>query len=687
VDTLVASYETKDILNIALVGHAGSGKTTLSEVLLHRAGGVNTAGSVEKGSTVCDFDAQEKALQHSLDVAVCHLDYRGTHINLLDTPGYPDFIGRAISALPAVETAAVVINAQWGIEMVTQRMMEIAAQRHLCRMIIVNKIDAPDTDLPGLLAKIQETFGKECLPLNLPAQGGREVVDCFFSLSGKDSDFSGVDAAHTEIIDQVVEVDEELMELYLEQGEELSPEQLHDPFEEALREGHLVPVCFVSAQTGAGIDQLLEVFARLMPNPMEGNPPLFLKGEGEKAVPVGVVCDPGMHVIAHVFKVSVDPFIGRLGVFRIHQGTVTTNSQLFVGDARKPFKVAHLLKLQGKDHTEVASALPGDICAVAKVGEIHYDAVLHDSHEEDHYHLRSIDIPPAMYGLAISTTRRGDEQKLSEALHKIQAEDPSIRIEHRASLNETVIWGMGELHLRVVLEKMKEQYNVEVQTQPPSIAYRETITGGAEGHHRHKKQTGGAGQFGEVFLRVEALERGAGFEFVDAVVGGAIPSQFIPAVEKGVRKVLETGAIAGYPLQDIRVTVYDGKYHPVDSKEIAFVTAGKKAFLDAIMKARPIVLEPIADIEITVPGDSMGDITGDISGMRGMISGTSALADNHVEIRGKVPLSELANFQSRLKSQTGGEGTYTMSFSHYDPVPPRTQQDLMGAFHPAEDTD
>ncbi len=683
----MAKYTSQDIRNIALVGHAGSGKTTLAEALLHKAGAISSPGTVERGSTVCDFDPQEKQLQHSLDPAVCHLDYQGKHVNLIDTPGYPDFMGRALSVLPAADTVAVVINAQIGIEMVTQRMMASAANRGLCRTIIVNKIDAQDANLPALLEQIRESFGPECLPINLPAAGGQSVADCFFAPSSETTDFSSIEETHTHIIDQVVEVDEALMELYLEQGEELSPEQLHDPFEKALREGHLVPICFVSARSGAGIPELLEIFARLMPNPMEGNPPAFLKGEGNDAVPVQVVPDPQKHVVAHVFQVSIDPFVGRLGIFRIHQGTVTANSQLFIGDARNPFKISHLLQLQGKNHTEVHSGIPGDIRAVTKVDEIHFDAVLHDSHDEDHYHLRSIEMPPPMFGLAIEPTRRGDEQRLSDALHKLDAEDPCMRVEHRAAANETVIRGLGELHIRAVLEKMQERYNVEVKTHPPSIAYRETVTAPAEGHHRHKKQTGGAGQFGEVFLRIEPLERGAGFEFVDKVVGGVVPSQFIPAIEKGVRQVLDSGAVAGYPLHDVRATVYDGKHHPVDSKEVAFVAAGKKAFLDAIHKANPIVLEPIVTIEITAPGETMGDITGDIASRRGRINGTSALPGGQVEISGQVPLSELGNYQSKLKSMTGGQGAYTMEFSHYDPVPPKTQQMLEKAYRPGEEAD
>ena len=680
-------YTTEDIRNVALVGHGGTGKTMLAEALLRKAGAIAAKGEITRGTTVCDFDAQEKEHQHSLNTAIASLDYKGKHINLLDTPGYPDFLGRALIALPAVETVAVVIDARSGIEMSTRRMMEAAAERGLARMIIVNKIDAEDTDLEGLLTQIQEAFGAECLPINLPAKGGKAVADCFFAPYDGDTDFSSPSEANTQIIDQVVEVDEELMELYLEQGEELAPEKLHDAFEKALREGHLVPVCFTSGETDTGIEELLEVIVRVMPNPSEGNPPLFVRGDGDDAERVEMEPDASKHVLAHVFQVTIDSFVGKMGIFRVHQGTVTKDSQLFVGDGRKPFKVGHLFSIQGKDHNEIDAGIPGDICAVAKVEEVDFDSVLHDSHDEDEIRPVKVKLPAPMFGLAIETKNRGDEQKLSDALHKLSAEDPCFVVEHHASMNETVIRGLGDLHLRMVLEKMAERYNVEVDTRPPKIAYRETIRKAAEGHHRHKKQTGGAGQFGEVYLRVEPLERGAGFEFVDKIVGGVIPQQFIPAIEKGIRQVLESGAIAGYPMQDVRVIVHDGKFHAVDSKEVAFVSAGKKAFLDAVSKANPIVLEPIVDIHVTVPQDNMGDITGDLSSKRGRISGTSTGAGGMLTISGQAPLSELDSYQSQLKSVTGGAGSYSMEFSHYDPVPPAIQKQLSAEFKPAADED
>ncbi len=678
-------HDTAHVRNIALVGHAGSGKTTLLEALLAKTGAIRSPGRVDKGSTVSDYLKQEKQHHHSLDTAVCHFKHDGVFVNILDTPGYPDFAGRSMSVLSGVETAAVVINAQAGIEMVAQRLMKFAARQHLCRMIIVNKIDADDADAQAVLEQIQQEFGRACLPLNLPANGASTVADCFFNPSDDTPDFSSVEAAHTELIDQVVELDEELMEIYLEQGQDISPEQLHDPFEKALRRGHLVPVCFVSAETGSGLNQLLNIFTKLMPSPLEANPPEFFQGEGEDVKAVKATGNPDDHFIGHLFKINVDPYIGRMGIFRVHQGTIKSGDQMYVGERRKAFKVSHLYRLQGKQTIEVANAVPGDICAVAKIDELHFDAVLHDSHDEDQFHLKSVPLPPPMYGVALELSRRGDEKKLSDALHKLTAEDPSLLLEFNTQANETVLRGLGELHLRLVLERMKDEFDVDVQTHPPKISYRETVTRKADGHYRHKKQTGGAGQFGEVYLHVEPLDRDAGFEFVNKVVGGSIPYQFIPAVEKGVRQMLTGGAIAGYPIQDVRVTVYDGKHHPVDSKEVAFVAAGKKAFADALEKARPIVLEPIAHVEVTTPPGHVGDITGHLSGVRGRIYGNDTLSSNRVRIKADVPVAELGDYQTTLKSLTGGEGAYTMSFDHYDSVPSDVQKRLCAEFRPAED--
>jgi elongation factor G len=678
-----SSAAIESIRTIALVGPSGAGKTCLAEALLVASGTLTTAGTLERGTTVSDFDPLERRMLHSLNASVLHLQHRDTRIHCIDTPGAPDFFGQSLPALEAVETVVVVVNAQTGVEPMAMRMMEHAATRGRDRLIVVHRIDAPGVNLPDVLAQIQSAFGRECLPLNLPDAGGTKVVDCFHNREGH-SDFGSVDAAHRALVEQVVEVDADFVDRYLNDGD-IDASELHVPLEQALRESHLIPVCFASAKSGAGIAELLDVIVKLLPHPGEANPPEFLRGEGEGAEKLSAAPDPKRHVLAHVFKVTVDPFVGRMGIFRIHQGTVTRDSQLYIGDGRKPFRVGHLFMLQGKDHVEVQSALPGDIVAVAKVDDIRFDAVLHDAAEDDHIHLAPLPFPKPVHGLAIAPKRHGDEQRMWEILTKLVDEDPCLKLEHVAGTNETIVYGLGELHLRCLLERLRDVYRFDVETRPPRIAYRETVTAPAEGHHRHKKQSGGAGQFGEVYLRIEPLPRGTGFEFVDQVKGGTIPGQFIPAVEKGVREVLATGAISGNPVVDVRCVVYDGKHHSVDSKEIAFVTAGKKAFMAAIREARPIVLEPIVNVEINAPSSALGDITGDLASRRGMVSGTANGAPGTMTVRGQAPMSELLGYQSRLNALTSGQGRYTIDFSHYEAVPPNTQQQLVGQFKVRDD--
>jgi len=666
---------------VALVGPSAAGKTSLAEALLWKAGAVGAPGSVEKGSTVSDADPLEKRALRSLNTSVLHFEHREITTHLVDTPGAPDFLGQSLPALEAVETAAVVINAAAGVEPMAVRMMEWAKQRERDRIIVVNKIDAQGVNMEALLADIQAAFGRECLPVNLPSQKGEAVLDCFWKIKdeGPPPDFSSVEAAHRALVEQVVEVDAAFVERYLNEGD-VDPAELHAPLEQALREGHLVPVCFVSARTGAGVPELLDVIERLLPDPTESNPPAFLEGEGDAAKPVQAEPDPDKHVLAHVFKITQDPYVGKMGVIRVHQGTLTKDSQLYVGDGRRPFKVGHLFLLQGKELTEVSKAVPGDLCAIAKVEELHFDAVLHDAAEDAHMHLKPLEFPVPVHGLAITPRRRGDEQRLHDILQKLVSEDPCLRVEHVASTNETVVYGLGELHLRTLLDRLQEVQNCQVDTRPPRIAYRETISAPAEGHHRHKKQTGGAGQFGEVFLRVEPLPRGSGFQFADEVKGGAIPNNFMPAVEKGVRQAMEEGVVAGYPVVDLKCVVYDGKHHTVDSKEIAFITAGKKALQAAVQAARAVVLEPIVNVEISAPEANMGDITGDLASRRGQVSGTRADAVGSLTVLAQAPLSELASYQSRLNSLTGGQGRYTIAFSHYEPVPANVQQQLASQY-------
>ncbi len=681
------------IRNIAITGHAASGKTSLIEAILHKSGVIGRAGTVEEGTTVCDYEPEEKLHKHSLKTAVVNFEHEGRQLNLIDTPGYPDFIGHALSAFPAVETVAVVLGADRGVQTVSRRLLKVAEERKLPRMIIINKIDDHVGECEELLANLREQFGSVCLPVNLPCKGGTDVVDLWEHSDGQ-ADFSSVAEGHRAIIEQVVEMDEELMATYLEQGEKLNPKQLHDAFEASLREGHLVPVVFCSARTGAGIDDLMHIMANLCPSPPEGNPRPFMlrRNEGESEEVWYATPDPNKEVVAHVFKVTTDQFVGKLAYVRVHQGAITPGMQLFLNESKKPLRLAHIFKVFGKDTREIDRAVPGDIIALAKIDELHTNGVLHSSHDLDSLRFKSLPMPRPMYGLAVQAKSRNDEAKIGSALNKLVDEDPTFAVDRDATTHEMVARGLGELHMRIILEKLKNRFHVEVDTHIPKIAYKETITAKAEGHHRHKKQTGGAGQFGEVYLRVEPLngaspETGEEFEFVDDTVGGSIPRQFMPAIEKGVRQALVQGAVAGYAITGVRVSVYDGKHHPVDSKEVAFVAAGKRAFIDAVKKAKPALLEPFVDVEITVPASKMGDVAADLSGKRGQVQSTDYLPGDLCVIHAKAPLAEMSTYANTLKSLTAGQGAFVMDYSHDERTPPNVQADIVAAYKPKDEED
>ncbi len=681
----MAAINPADIRNLTIIGNAGSGKTTLIERLLLTAGAITRMGTVEEGNTVSDYTDDSKKHKHTLMVTPVRFTHNGKHITLLDTPGLTDFFGHAIASFPAVETAMVVVDAARGVESTGQRLMKIAADRKLPRMIVVNKSDSPEVDLAGLVAQIQEAFGRECLPVNLPSGNGATVVDVFEHEHGSSTDFSSVEEAHTKIVEQVVEVNEDLMAEYLEGGK-LDPAKVSAVFTEAMRQGHLVPVCFVSSRTGAGASDLLDLIALRCPSPVTGNPRPFLMKDAEgNEAPITVKPDPSAHLVAHVFKVMADPFVGKLGVFRVHQGTVKSKDDVYINDDRRALRIGHMFRLHGKEHTEIHEAGPGEIAAVSKLDDIRFNGVLHVSGES--IRLAPLPLPKPMYGLAIELKNHADEGKFGTAIAKLIEEDPCLVMERIAATKQTVLRGLGELHLRVVMERLKNQYGIELLTSPPKVAYKETITAKAEGHHRHKKQTGGAGQFGEVYMRIEPLpaDHPEGFEFVSEVVGGTVPRQYWPAVEKGVRQVLTEGAIAGYPLTGVRVALYDGKYHDVDSKEIAFVTAGRKAFIDAVGKAKPKLLEPYVLLEVTAPATYMGSIAGDISTKRGRVQDTQMVGADTCLVRAVAPLGELQNYSSELKSMTGGAGTYSMDYSHDEHTPPHIQQAVVAAYKPRAD--
>ncbi len=665
----------EDIRNIVFLGHGGCGKTTLAETMLHLAGVTGRLGSVDDGSSHLDFTPIEKDRKHSVDPALAHLEHAGKSVDIVDAPGYPDFIGGAISAAAGADTAVVVVSATAGIEVNTRRLFRLAQESGMPVALVINKIDGENADIERLMSDITETFGTACKPMNLPTGGGKAVIDCFKNDSGQ-ADLGDVGEAHTQLVENVIEADEELMEAYLG-GEEVPPDKLGSAFANAMVEGTTIPVFFTAAKQQVGVKEFMDALAAYFPSPKDVKVRPCRSGPAADAPPVEIAVDPSKPFVGQAFKITADPFVGKLAWVRILQGTVTPETTYTLRDERKSAKVGHLFKVVGKETKEVKQAVAGEIIGLAKVEEIQYGDVLHAEH--DPMFRDMLPTPTPMYSLAVTPKSRGDEQKISEALHRLSEEDPTFAASRDAQTAETVISGIGDLHLRIMLTKMKEGFDLDVETKPPKIPYKETITAPADGHHRHKKQTGGAGQFGEVYLRVEPLPRGSGVEFVSELFGESIPRQFLPAIEKGVNDVVHQGAIAGYPLQDIKVAVTDGKHHPVDSKEVAFRTAGKFAFIDAIEKARPAILEPIVHLEITVPNQYMGDIASDIAGRRGRIQGQDALPGNLVVIRAQAPLSEVMQYNSQLRSVTGGQGSYTMEFSHYEPVPGNVQAQIVAA--------
>jgi elongation factor G len=663
----------QDIRNIVFLGHGSSGKTTLCEAMLHVAKVTTRFGTVADGTTVFDFADIEKERKHSVDPAMGYVEHEGRLINIIDAPGYPDFIGGAIGALAGADIGIIVISATAGIEINARRLFKMAQEAGLASAIVINKIDGENINLERLVGEIQEAFGQACKPMNLPTGGGKAVVDCFLKDSG-DADFGDVASAHTQLIESVIEVDEAMMEAYLG-GETISTEKLIGTLDKAMAARTVIPILFTAAKIAVGVKELMDAIVKYFPSPCDLKPRTVRNDTNPDAPEVAIACDPSKPFVGQAFKTTTDPFVGKLAWVRILQGTVLPETVYLLRDEKKGTKIAHIFKLQGKDPHEIKQAIAGDIIALAKVEDIKTGNVLHvDPHP---MFMAMPPSPTPMYSLAVTTKSRGDEQKISEALSRLAEEDHTFISTRESQTGETVISGIGDLHLRIMLTKMKSRFDMDVDTKPPKIPYKETIAAKADGHYRHKKQTGGAGQFGEVYLRVEPLERGGGFDFVDELFGESIPRQYLPAIRKGVDEVMQRGAIAGFPMQDIRVAITDGKYHPVDSKEIAFKTAGKFAFIDAIQKAHPVLLEPIVVMEITVPSHFMGDIASDLSGRRGRILGQDMLPGNMITVKAQAPLSEVMQYNSQLRSVTGGQGSYTMEFSHYEPVPAMVQQQIV----------
>ncbi len=675
----MGQYETKDIRNVAFVGHGASGKTSLVEGILFKAGATKRLGSVDDGTTVSDFDPEEKERKTTIDSTILHCRWQDREINIIDTPGYPDFISGSIGALSAVETAIVVIAATSGIQVNTQKMWDIAREAGLARVVVITKMDGDNIDFPALLDSIQNTFGEECLPLMLPVghgSGFKGVVDIFNLPEEVPEDVIGdVDECREKFLEGIVCVCDETMEKYLD-GQEIEVEKLHGCFTTAVASGSVVPVLCCDNKKGSGIEEIVDVISKFTPSPEKGLVRKYVGVEGDDvaAEEKEVEVSKNVPFSAQVFKSITDPFVGKLSFFRVYSGELKRHQEIYNVRAEKNEKVGHMFRTSGKEQQEIQSAIPGDIVTISKVEDITVSDTLCDPHTIVKF--KDIKFPNPMASLAIEPKSSGAEQKISETLHRLVVEDSTFRVSRDVQTHELVITGMSNLHLDVILSRLKSRYDIEVEARQPKIPHKETITTKANAQYKHKKQTGGKGQYGEVYLRIEPLERGGGFEFASKIVGGAIPSQYIPAVEKGLRETIAKGILSNNPIVDVKVELYDGSFHNVDSSEAAFKIAASKAFNLAFNDAKPVLLEPVVNIEVTIPSEFMGDITGNLSSRRGRVQGMDSFGDLQV-LKASIPMDEVKNYEAELKSMTGGRGSYTMELSHYDIVPSHLTQTII----------
>jgi len=657
--------------------------------------------SVDDGTSICDIDEEEKAHKRSVESAVAHFKHGGKHFNVIDTPGYPDYIGQTICGLAGVDTAVIVIDAHSGIQVNTRRVFNEAGNRGMGRIIVVNKMDADNVDYPTLIANIKELWGAGCVPLNVPVGHGADFKGVLSTLRVPD-DTAGalIDPADISdgLLESIIEVDEEVTERYFE-GQMPTDEELARLIVLAVAEGDLVPIVAVSGKTEAGLTDLLDALA-LCVQPADQATRVATKELDE----VTVKADASGPLVAQVFKTRIDPFVQKLSFVRIYSGTLKKDSTVTASSARKPIKIGPLLAVQSGETTAVDEAGPGNIVAIAKMEELHISTTLGE------VVLDELQFPKPMVGLAVSPKSRGDETKLSGALHKIVEEDPTFIIARDAQTKELVVTGMSELHLMTIQERLKRRDKVEVNTKEPKIPYRETIQIDAEGSYRHKKQSGGRGQFGEVHIRMHPLPKDTNIEeyavkakfpqmkeahhdptynflWVDSVVGATIPGNFMPAIEKGFKERLEKGVIAGYQVQDVCVDVHFGKHHPVDSSEAAFRTAASMVLRNVFQEAKPTLLEPIVVMSITVPGEKVGDVNSDMSGRRGRVLGMESAGGGLQTVEAEVPLAEVSTYARILSSMTGGQGSFTMEFSHYDAVPGNVQKSIIEKAAHKEDED
>ncbi|KPK65709.1 MAG: hypothetical protein AMK73_02230 [Planctomycetes bacterium SM23_32] len=671
------------LCNVAVVGHGSVGKTTFVDHLLHAVGFATRAGDVDAGTSLSDYDPEERERKFSIQSAVFNFEAHGRVFNLIDTPGYLDFVGAAVAALPVVETALIALSARDGIQLNTRRMWQAAADEGLARMLLITRLDGENIQLEKLVGEIRNEFGPQCCPAFLPIGLGHEckgVVNLLAAEAAPEGVTGDFESARTAALESVIESDDALMERYLE-GEQIGEAEVMATLGRAVASGTLVPVLCCAAKANVGVKETLQFLADCAPSPAGGAVRKATDADGGE---VTLEADPAGPFCARVFKATTDVHLGKVAFFRVYSGSLGEDLSVQLARTGKSERLGHVYLLKGQESEEVGEAAPGDILCVTKIEELVPDDVFCETGRV--LGLRPTNYPDPMMSLAVTTHSRDDDQKVSAGLQALAEGDPTFSIHRDQQSGELVITGMSSLHLDVMLSKLKRRYDIGVETHEPSTPYRETVTRVATGQYRHKKQTGGRGQYGEVYLRLEPNERGAGFEFLDEVVGGVIPRQFIPAVEKGVREAMDRGLLAGYPIVDLKAAVYDGSHHSVDSSEAAFKIAARRAFQVAFEQARPVLLEPIARIEVTMPAEFMGDVTGNLTGHRGRILGMDQVGTMQV-IRAEIPMAEVTRYSTELKSMTGGEGTFTLEISHYEAVPAHIQQDIIARAQKAKEED
>ncbi len=671
------SFPPAKIRNVALVGHGGAGKTTLTEALLFCSGAISRQGRVEDGNTTTDFDPEEVRRRISLALALAPFEHMGHKINILDAPGYADFVAEVHAALRVADLAVIVVSAVEGPEVGTDVAWKLASDAGLPRMFFVNKLDRERANFQRTLDQLRERYGAGVAPLELPLgeeAAFRGVADLLedraYTYTGSKSTPGPVPdelaasqaAVRDNLVEGIVVADDDLMERYLE-GEQIDAKELEHALAKGVAEGSVFPVAIGSCTKLIGIDRLATLICELGPSPLD-RPPVTVQAGGTTAE---VRPDPAGQPLALVYRTLADPYVGKVSFFKVLSGTIRPDANLHNPRSHTDERLHALFTMRGKEQDPVPEVPAGDLGAVSKLAETATGDTL--APKGTPVVIPPIEPPTPVLSVAIRPKSKGDEDKLMTGLHRLQEEDPVLRVRRDDETHQTLLSGMGETHLTLVTEKLARKFGVEVETEEVRVPYRETVTGTAEAEGKHKKQTGGHGQFGVAFLRVEPQERGAGFQFVDQIVGGAIPRQFIPAVEKGVVEAMSTGGVYGYPVVDIKVTLFDGKFHPVDSSEMSFKMAGSLALREAMAKASPVMLEPVSHLEVTVPLQFQGDVMGDLNSRRGRVQGTEAVGNGEQMITALVPTSEVLRYAIDLRSLTGGRGRFSVRHSHYDLLP------------------